>query len=88
MGVWIRQEGQVDLETSLLYCAEYIIYVFVSVVDGLDGVNLPTVILGGVVIFLVIIILGLVLKTKPRHAGILWLYFSLYFLFNQLNNMK
>uniref|UniRef100_A0A3B5L4R3 Ig-like domain-containing protein n=1 Tax=Xiphophorus couchianus TaxID=32473 RepID=A0A3B5L4R3_9TELE len=66
---------EVDLETSLLYCAEYIIYVFVSVVDGLDGVNLPTVILGGVGIFLVIIILGLVLKTKPCHAVTASLFF-------------
>uniref|UniRef100_M4AA56 Ig-like domain-containing protein n=1 Tax=Xiphophorus maculatus TaxID=8083 RepID=M4AA56_XIPMA len=62
----------------------YIIYVFVSVVDGLDGVNLPTVILGGVVIFLVIIILGLVLKTKPCHA--VFFFFALQNLDSDLVN--
>ncbi|PWA30247.1 hypothetical protein CCH79_00019001, partial [Gambusia affinis] len=47
----------------------FIVKVRTLYADGLDGVNLPTVILGGVVFFLVIIILGLVLKTKPCHTG-------------------
>ncbi|XP_014862162.1 PREDICTED: uncharacterized protein LOC106929615 [Poecilia mexicana] len=49
---------------------QFTLYVFVSVVDGLDvAKNLPTVILGGVFFSLVIIILGLVLKTRPCHKG-------------------
>uniref|UniRef100_A0A3B5LC74 Ig-like domain-containing protein n=1 Tax=Xiphophorus couchianus TaxID=32473 RepID=A0A3B5LC74_9TELE len=48
-------------------CLKIFSETYLQVEDGLDGVNLPTVILGGVGIFLVIIILGLVLKTKPCH---------------------
>uniref|UniRef100_M4AA59 Ig-like domain-containing protein n=1 Tax=Xiphophorus maculatus TaxID=8083 RepID=M4AA59_XIPMA len=50
-------------------CLKIFSETYLQVDDGLDGVNLPTVILGGVVIFLVIIILGLVLKTKPCQTN-------------------
>ncbi|XP_043954153.1 uncharacterized protein LOC122820646 [Gambusia affinis] len=68
---------QVNFSDSGLYicgimsqsCQKIFSETYLQVKDGLDGVNLPTVILGGVVFFLVIIILGLVLKTKPCHTG-------------------
>uniref|UniRef100_A0A3B3WLP0 Immunoglobulin domain-containing protein n=1 Tax=Poecilia mexicana TaxID=48701 RepID=A0A3B3WLP0_9TELE len=73
--------------TKLPSCLKIFSETYLQVEDGLDvAKNLPTVILGGVFFSLVIIILGLVLKTRPCHKGILWLYFYLYFLLDQLHN--
>uniref|UniRef100_A0A096M4X4 Immunoglobulin domain-containing protein n=1 Tax=Poecilia formosa TaxID=48698 RepID=A0A096M4X4_POEFO len=51
-------------------CLKIFSETYLQVEDGLDvAKNLPTVILGGVFFSLVIIILGLVLKTRPCNKG-------------------